>query len=110
MSATRACSRPRPAAPAKPKCRPGPLGDSESDLVFSGLRGGLGTSRSAGSGYRELEGVWPGAARLGEGQRVGRGSVTAAELVTPDGDLVRAGAGQEPDLFWAVRGAAAWAW
>ena len=31
-------------------------------------------------------------------------SVTAAELVTPDGHLVRADAGREPDLFWAVRG------
>jgi FAD/FMN-containing dehydrogenase len=31
-------------------------------------------------------------------------SVTAAELVTPGGDLVRAGAGQQPDLLWAVRG------
>jgi FAD/FMN-containing dehydrogenase len=31
-------------------------------------------------------------------------SVTAAELVTPDGNLVRADAGHEPDLFWAVRG------
>jgi len=31
-------------------------------------------------------------------------SVTAAELVTPDGDLVRADAAHEPDLFWAVRG------
>ena len=30
--------------------------------------------------------------------------VTAAELVTPGGDLVRADAGHEPDLFWAVRG------
>jgi hypothetical protein len=31
-------------------------------------------------------------------------SVTAAELVTPDGRLVRANAEHEPDLFWAVRG------
>jgi FAD/FMN-containing dehydrogenase len=31
-------------------------------------------------------------------------SVTAAELVTPDGGLVRADADHEPDLFWAVRG------
>ena len=31
-------------------------------------------------------------------------SVTAAELVTPDGNLVRADADHEPDLFWAVRG------
>jgi hypothetical protein len=31
-------------------------------------------------------------------------SVTAAELVTPDGQLVRADPEHEPDLFWAVRG------
>jgi hypothetical protein len=31
-------------------------------------------------------------------------SVTAVELVTPDGDLVRADDGHEPDLFWAARG------
>ena len=31
-------------------------------------------------------------------------SVTAAELVAPGGDLVRADAGHEPDLLWAVRG------
>jgi FAD/FMN-containing dehydrogenase len=31
-------------------------------------------------------------------------SVTAAEIVTPDGHRVRADAGHEPDLFWAVRG------
>jgi len=31
-------------------------------------------------------------------------SVTAAELMTPDGDLVRADAGHESDLFWAIRG------
>jgi FAD/FMN-containing dehydrogenase len=31
-------------------------------------------------------------------------SVLAVELVTADGQLVRADAGHEPDLFWAVRG------
>jgi FAD/FMN-containing dehydrogenase len=31
-------------------------------------------------------------------------SVTAAEIVTPDGRLVRADADHEPDLLWAVRG------
>jgi FAD/FMN-containing dehydrogenase len=31
-------------------------------------------------------------------------SVTAAEIVTPNGQLVRADHGHEPDLFWAVRG------
>ncbi|WP_275693220.1 FAD-binding protein [Nocardioides sp. TF02-7] len=31
-------------------------------------------------------------------------AVTAVELVTPDGRLVRASAEEEPELFWAVRG------
>jgi hypothetical protein len=31
-------------------------------------------------------------------------SVTAVEIVTPDGRLIRADADNEPDLFWAVRG------
>jgi FAD/FMN-containing dehydrogenase len=31
-------------------------------------------------------------------------SITAAELVTADGELVRVDAGNEPDLFWALRG------
>ena len=51
----------------------------------------------------ELEGVLLAAGRLGEHQHAGRGSVTGAELVTPDGDLVRASPGHEPDLLWAVR-------
>ena len=51
----------------------------------------------------ELEGVLLAAGRLGEHQHAGRGSVTAAGLVARDGDLVRAGAGHEPDLLWAVR-------
>jgi hypothetical protein len=58
----------------------------------------------------ELDGVWLGAGRLGEHRHAGRGSVIAAEPVTPDGDLVRAGAGHEPGLLWVVRGGAAWAW
>jgi FAD/FMN-containing dehydrogenase len=32
-------------------------------------------------------------------------SVTAVEIVTPDGRLARADADHEPDLFWGVRGA-----
>ncbi|MDA0166770.1 FAD-binding oxidoreductase [Solirubrobacter ginsenosidimutans] len=31
-------------------------------------------------------------------------SLTAIELVTADGDLVRTDAGNDPDLFWALRG------
>jgi NAD(P)-dependent dehydrogenase (short-subunit alcohol dehydrogenase family) len=40
----------------------------------------------------------------GQLHRPAANSVTAAELVTLDGDLVRADDGHEPDLFWAVRG------
>jgi FAD binding domain/Berberine and berberine like len=32
------------------------------------------------------------------------GSVTAIELVTADGELIRADASEHPDLFWALRG------
>jgi FAD/FMN-containing dehydrogenase len=41
---------------------------------------------------------------LGRRYGLAAGSVTAAEIVTPDGGLVRADAGQQPDLLWAVRG------
>src|SRR6516164_3479314 len=82
----------------------GPIGDSGSDLVFSGLGGVVGTSRWAGSGYRGTRRRLAGRWRLGEHRHAGRGSVTAAGLVARDGDLVRAGAGHEPDLLWAVRG------
>ena len=37
-------------------------------------------------------------------------SVTAVELVTPDGDLVRADAGHEPDPSGRSAAAVAWAW
>src|SRR6516164_3657774 len=82
----------------------GPIGDSGSDLVFSGLGGVVGTSRWAGSGYRGTRRRLAGRWRLGEHRHAGRGSVAAAELDAPEGDLVRAGAGHEPDLLWAVRG------
>src|SRR5262249_57847274 len=47
-----------------------------------------------------------GGGRGGLARRYGlaANSVTAAELVTPGGDLVHADADHEPDLFWAVRG------
>ena len=32
-------------------------------------------------------------------------SVTAVDVVTADGELVRADAEQHPDLYWAARGA-----
>ena len=41
---------------------------------------------------------------LGRKYGLGANSVTAIELVTADGNLVRADASTEPDLFWALRG------
>ena len=41
---------------------------------------------------------------LGRRHGLASNSVTAVEIVLPDGRLVRADAGNEPDLFWALRG------
>jgi FAD/FMN-containing dehydrogenase len=66
-----------------------------------GLAALAGTSPDVGvTGYTLGGGLGWLARRYG----LAANSVTAAELVTPDGDLVRADAGQHPDLFWAARG------
>src|SRR5262250_434496 len=66
-----------------------------------GLAGLAGSSPTVGvTGYTLGGGLGWLARRHG----LAANSVTAAELVTPGGDLVRADAGQESDLFWAVRG------
>jgi FAD/FMN-containing dehydrogenase len=72
----------------------GPAGDY-------GLAALAGTSPDVGvTGYTLGGGMGWLARRYG----LAANSVTAAELVTPDGHLVRADADHEPDLFWAVRG------
>src|SRR5215471_21685961 len=66
-----------------------------------GLAGLAGSSPNVGvTGYTLGGGLGWLARRHG----LAANSVTAAELVTPGGDLVRADAGHEPDLLWAVRG------
>jgi FAD binding domain len=66
-----------------------------------GLAGLAGSSPNVGvTGYTLGGGIGFLARRYG----LAANSVTAAELVTPGGDLVCADAGHEPDLFWAVRG------
>jgi FAD/FMN-containing dehydrogenase len=66
-----------------------------------GLAGLAGTAPDVGvTGYTLGGGLGWLARRYG----LAANSVTAAELVTPDGDLIRVDAGHEPDLFWAVRG------
>jgi hypothetical protein len=69
--------------------------------VPAGQHGLAGSSPNVGvTGYTLGGGLGWLARRYG----LAANSVTAAELVTPGGDLVRADAGHEPDLFWAVRG------
>ena len=66
-----------------------------------GLAGLAGSSPGVGvTGYTLGGGLGWLARRYG----LAANSVTATELVTPGGDLVRADADHEPDLFWAVRG------
>ena len=66
-----------------------------------GLAALAGTSPNVGvTGYTLAGGLGWLARRYG----LAANSVTAAEIVMPDGRLVRADAGHEPDLFWAVRG------
>ena len=67
-----------------------------------GLAALAGTSPNVGvTGYTLGGGMGWLARRYG----LAANSVTAAEIVTPDGRLRRADADHEPDLFWAVRGA-----
>jgi FAD binding domain len=66
-----------------------------------GMAALAGTSPNVGvTGYTLGGGIGWLARRYG----LAANSVTAAELVTPDGRLARANADHEPDLFWAVRG------
>ena len=66
-----------------------------------GLAALAGSSANVGvTGYTLGGGIGWLARRYG----LAANSVTAAEIVTPDGRLVRTDAGHEPDLFWAVRG------
>jgi FAD/FMN-containing dehydrogenase len=66
-----------------------------------GLAGLAGSSPNVGvAGYTLGGGMGWLARRYG----LAANSVTAAELVTPDGELIRTDADHEPDLFWAIRG------
>src|SRR5215831_8460640 len=66
-----------------------------------GLAALAGSSPNVGvTGYTLGGGIGWLARRYG----LAANSVTAAELVTPDGRLLTANADHEPDLFWAVRG------
>jgi FAD/FMN-containing dehydrogenase len=66
-----------------------------------GLAALAGTSPGVGvTGYTLGGGIGWLARRYG----LAANSLTAAEIVTPDGHLARADVDHEPDLFWAIRG------
>jgi FAD/FMN-containing dehydrogenase len=66
-----------------------------------GLAALAGTSPDVGvTGYTLGGGLGWLARRYG----LAANSITAAEILTPDGHLARADAGHEPDLLWAVKG------
>jgi FAD/FMN-containing dehydrogenase len=76
--------------------------DVISPAADHGLAALAGSSPNVGvTGYTLGGGLGWLARRYG----LAANSVTAAELVTPGGAVVRAVAGHEPDLLWAVRGA-----
>ena len=74
------------------------LVDDASDLGLAALHGSardigiVGYSLGGGQGW------------LGRKHGLQANSVTAVELVTADGELVRADRDNEPELFWALRG------
>jgi FAD/FMN-containing dehydrogenase len=66
-----------------------------------GLAGLAGTSLLVGvTGYT----LGGGLGWLARCYGLAANSVTAAEIVTPDGQLVRTDPEHEPDMFWAIRG------
>src|SRR5262249_59664460 len=79
-------------------------GVGEAGTPRAGEPGGVGRAGSSPGvgvpGYTRGGGLGWLARRYG----LAANSVTAVELVTPGGDLVRADAGHESDLLWAVRG------
>jgi FAD/FMN-containing dehydrogenase len=65
-----------------------------------GLASLAGSSPDVGVGYT----LGGGLSWLGRKHGLAANNVTAVELVTADGEIVRATRDEHPDLFWAVRG------
>jgi FAD/FMN-containing dehydrogenase len=75
--------------------------DIVDDLSDLGLAALSGSARNIGIAGYSLGG---GQGWLGRKHGLQANSVTAIELVTADGELVRADHENEPELFWALRG------
>jgi FAD/FMN-containing dehydrogenase len=76
-------------------------GEATNGLAARGLAVGFGDTASVGIGGLTLGG---GVGFLVRKHGLTIDDVLAADVVTADGQLVRADADQHPDLFWAIRG------
>jgi FAD/FMN-containing dehydrogenase len=76
-------------------------GEYTATVGAHGLATGFGDAPSVGIGGITLGG---GVGFLHRKHGLTLDSLLAADVVTADGELVRADAGSHPDLFWAIRG------
>ena len=76
-------------------------GDLQIEAAVHGLGGATGALSGTGVGLMLGGGVGLLAARAG----FATDNVLAVEVVTASGEVMTASAGENPDLFWAVRGA-----
>lgn len=79
-------------------------GDLMAEAERHGLGGVMGWMRGTAVGGVNLQGGWgPLSTKLGWGAD----TILELELVTANGEVLRVSPDQNPDLFWAVRGAGA---
>lgn len=77
------------------------LGEFDTATQAHGLATTMGVNSDTGIAGLTLGG---GFGKLGRKHGLSCDNLLAAEIVTADGRLLRASAGEHPDLFWALRG------